>query len=880
MKKFDDIDIKDLDNTSSLPILDNIGNGYSSETVEDDFDYEIDDVDPDDEIVDYVSPDVAERLLENENKDRENENAEQSVEEVSPEKKHFWTKIKEDLPSMFTYFLVFAGLIVFWEVVIRTVVSGTVKPKNLWFLLFVPAEAMFLTMLCGFFKKKKIIDKIIFTVVILFLCIIYITHLIYFKNFGSLFSVSLLGMGTKAVGNFGWAVTDTIKHSVGLMCLIVVPALAAIVIFCAKVKMAKRYCWPLRGFVLLAVVALWLLAGLGLRLGGTDRASAYYAYYNSMADTDTTATYVGAMTTTVIEGASYFLGLHSSNDVSTMEAVNNDALNLGNTPEPAVSANTTVSSNETADTPEVIEEDPFVPEPHINEDIDFLALYDLAPDEATQNLCGYFESKEPTYTNEYTGMFEGYNLIYICAESYSNLALDEEVTPTLYKMAHEGIVLNNFYNSFLNTTTNGEYAFQTSLWPDVSRYAANGTAVGSFAQSAEVFMPYGLGDLFGGIEVPTFAYHNYYGHYYRRGYSWPNLGYDTIKFMGEGMVFTYTWPASDLELIEQSIDDYLEEDQFVAYYMTFSGHGPYSSSNCMYNKNLQTVRELLGDRANDLTYDAIGYLACNYELELAMEYLLERLEEEGKLDNTLIVICGDHTPYYMSDDGKQSLADYEIDADFELYRSSCIMYNAGLEEPIVTDTYCCNVDILPTVLNLFGVEYDSRLLMGNDIFSDGIHRARIYNNSFLTNIVKYNASTGETIWQPDSEGYTEEQLNAYLEAMISYTEAEYSASVKLLANNFYFFIWRNSGLLTEEEILAEIEREQEASQRAADEAAAEQALQIQQEQEAALAAMGLNPDGTPIEGWEDPNAPVEGENPEGTAPPAPPEAQPETQPEN
>ena len=76
-----------------------------------------------------------------------------------------------------------------------------------------------------------------------------------------------------------------------------------------------------------------------------------------------------------------------------------------------------------------------------------------------------------------------------------------------------------------------------------------------------------------------------------------NNTYDTIKFMGEGMVFTYTWPASDLELIEQSIDDYLEEDQFVAYYMTFSGHGPYTANNGMYRKNINEVLSIVGNDA-------------------------------------------------------------------------------------------------------------------------------------------------------------------------------------------------------------------------------------------------------------------------------------------
>ena len=848
-----------------------------SEKAEDDFDYEFDEVSPGEETeekVDYVSEDVATRLLEkemNENRnkqgiidlDNEDDGESGSDDEDKEEKPGFFTKIRADINPLLAYFGFFSGLIVFCEVILRFIISKKIQPGNLWFLLFVPAQAAVFTTLCGFAKKHKVINKIVFSLLTLVLCIYYIAQLIYFKNFGSLLSVNLMGMGTDAAGNFGWAVVDTVKGAVGYMLIIAVPIIAFIIYFWINKKMGKGYYLPLHGFSLIAVVLFWFMAVGLIRLGGTDRVSAYYALNNSMADTDTTSARIGAMTTTVVESASYFLGIRSGEEINTMTTVDNSALSLVSASVNAVSQNT-VSENE------VPEEEPFVPEPHINENIDFAALEELATDNDTKSLCQYFGSKTPTNTNIYTGMFEDYSLIYICAESYSNLVIDPDVTPTLYKMANGGIVLNNFYNSFLNTTCNGEYAFQTSQWPDVSRYAACGTAVGSLAQSCEKFMPYGLGDLFATEGIPSYAYHNYLSHYYRRGYAWPNFGYENMKFMGEGMSFTYTWPASDLEMMEQSIDDYIEEDQFVAYYMTFSGHGPYSSANCMYNKNVATVKELLGDRANDLTYDAIGYLACNYELELAMEYLLERLDEAGKLETTLIVMTGDHTPYYLSDTGKQTLADYEIDQAFELYRSSCIMYTEGLEEPIISDTYCCNVDILPTVLNLFGIDYDSRLLMGNDIFSDGIHRARIYNGSFLTDVVNYNANTGETTWKDTEHLYTQEQLDNYLDAMIQYVDSEYSASNKMLNSNFPLFVWKNSGLMTDEEYAVEVAREQEAETRAYNEAAEEAQAAAEA---AALAAIGLNPDGTPIEGWVPPEPQPDGTTDTQT------QAQPEAQPQ-
>ena len=138
------------------------------------------------------------------------------------------------------------------------------------------------------------------------------------------------------------------------------------------------------------------------------------------------------------------------------------------------------------------------------------------------------------------------------------------MTPTLCRLASGGVILENYYNSFRNTTTNGEYALLTGLWPDVSRDAMTGTAVGSMPQSADKLMPFGLGTLFRQEGYVSRGYHNYIGEYYFRNLSLPNLGYE-CKFMNDGMTFTPIWPSSDLEMMEQSVDDYIAEERFHAY---------------------------------------------------------------------------------------------------------------------------------------------------------------------------------------------------------------------------------------------------------------------------------------------------------------------------
>ena len=155
----------------------------------------------------------------------------------------------------------------------------------------------------------------------------------------------------------------------------------------------------------------------------------------------------------------------------------------------------------------------------------------------------------------------------------------------------------------------------------------------------------------------------------------------------------------------------------------------------------------------------------------------------------------------------KELVDAESGDMFEEYHSTCIIYNAGLEEPVYCDEYCCNVDILPTVLNLFDIDYDSRLLCGNDVFSNGVHRARLYNGSFITDYVSYDKKEDVKVWSDKVSDYSENVRESYFEAMLDYTENEYSAALQMMKKNFLLYVWENSGLLTEEEVNEELARE-------------------------------------------------------------------------
>ena len=655
-------------------------------------------------------------------------------------------------------------ILIYWELLLYYQLHKTILSISIWNILFMLPLSCLLTFILSWSKSRKVNN--IFKILLAFIVsIFYLGELIYYKIFGSLLSVSTMGNGTNALVDFWWSTKASIQENIVLIILFELPILIQIILAFIN-KEDNNYDLKRHLIVFVAAVVLWVGVVLCLPFSGTEDYSAYGAYHSRFIDTDSASSKLGVLPNFIVEIKCTLFS--TDNVINVYQTTDN-----------------VVIAEENDEVEEVVEEVQY----NQYEGLDFVELGELTDDETIKSLCEYLSTQENTNKNEYTGLFEGKNLIYICAESFSRLAIDEEITPTLYKMANNSVVLNNYYNSFKNVTTNGEYAFLTGLWPNVVREnTKGGNLTGTMGQSINKNMSQALGNMFNRSErIVSRGYHNYLGYYYGRNQTLPNMGF-TCKFMSDGMEFTTSWPSSDLEMFEQSVDDYIGDQQFCAYYMTFSGHGNYTTDNVMVSRNIDEVSSMIDD--NPPT-SALGYLSCNYELEKAMTYLLERLEEAGQLENTVIVLTGDHYPYYLTDYAYEYLAGEEIDYDFGMYKSTCIIYNAGLEENIYVDEPCCNVDILPTILNLFGINYDSRLYAGTDIFSDALHIAQLYNKSFITDYVKYNYSTGEAEWLIDTSEYDQEKLDAYLENAINVVKNKYMMSVEIEDTDFYAFVFDN-----------------------------------------------------------------------------------------
>ncbi len=421
--------------------------------------------------------------------------------------------------------------------------------------------------------------------------------------------------------------------------------------------------------------------------------------------------------------------------------------------------------------PEVVDTSPNVME------IDFETLISGETDSVVRGMHEYFASVEPTNKNEYTGMFKGKNLVWIVAEAFSSLCLDDVHTPTLSKMAREGFVFNNFYNPVWGvSTSDGEYVTLTSLIPK--------SGVWSFSRSAKNDMHFAMGNLMRDMGYNTRAYHDNTYTYYDRDSSHPNMGYDYVG-VGNGLNITKQWPESDLEMMQETVGDYVGTGQpFHVYYMSVSGHLQYTfNDNMMSYKHLEDVRDM---RQAGYSIPASAYVACQMEFDQAVQYLIDSLDAAGELDDTVIVISGDHYPYGLEQSELEELAGHKLDKEFEIYRSALIIWNSAMET-VEVDKYCCSLDVLPTLLNLFGIEYDSRLLMGRDILSDSEPLVIFQTRSFICGLGRYDCRRDKFI---PNEGA--EVPDGYAAEVMKTVNARFEYSKKILEKDYYRVLFGES----------------------------------------------------------------------------------------
>lgn len=655
----------------------------------------------------------------------------------------------EKLREMYLLFYFILSLFLMETIFRLSTLGMMLSPGLVYSFIFCIPFAIIFYIICSFFKGK--INRILTIILIGLTAFIFCSQLVYFKIFRTFYTLYSAENGEQVVGFWSFILGIVFKNIIWIV-LIFAP-LILFLVYGRKLFAFEKIDMAFRGCLAVCIVLSHIICLGTLGITGRDQYSPHDLYY--------TSTYpilsvqkLGLLTTMRLDSQRLVFGWSPADN--TAPAFNNSGSSTPTPSGPTVTPSGPSGENQPG---EVVKE-------YNKLDIDFNSLALSEKDKTIQEMDRYFASVQPTAKNQYTGKYKGYNLILITAESFSPYAVRADVTPTLYKMVHEGYYFTNFYNPVWGvSTSDGEYVACTSLIPK--------SGVWSFKRSGTNYLPFVMGNQLKSLGYKTMAYHDHTYTYYGRNISHPNMGY-TYKGVGNGLNVKKSWPESDLEMMQKTIPEYINDQPFHTYYMTVSGHLNYSfSGNAMAAKNKDYVK--------DLPYSEQGkaYIAAQIELDRAMQYLLDQLEKAGIADKTLIALSPDHYPYGLSDSSINQLAGHTVEKNFELYKSTFILYTEGMQ-PTTVDKPCSSLDIIPTLSNLLGLNYDSRLLMGRDIFSDSDPLVIFQNKSFITDKGKYNTVTRQFI-PADSESTD----SSYISQISKIVNDKFYYSARILDTDYY-----------------------------------------------------------------------------------------------
>lgn len=402
-------------------------------------------------------------------------------------------------------------------------------------------------------------------------------------------------------------------------------------------------------------------------------------------------------------------------------------------------------------------------------------------DKSLKKVTDYY--KEHPYkktTNEYTDIFKGKNVIVIHAESMQTFPMGlkfngKEVTPNLNKLAKEGIFFNNFYAEVgVGTSSDSEFTFNTSLMP-----STKGTAFVNYFDREYVAIPNLLKDK----GYYTFSMHANTGDFWNRNNMYKALGYDDF-YSKESYVIDETigLGLSDKSFFRQSVEkiEKIEETKDSPFYgllIMLSNHTPFDDVDLMEEFDT-TISVDTG--YSTITRDYLegttmnNYLRSVHYADSAIGEFIKELNKKNLLDNTVLIIYGDHDArlsyndfnlLYNYDAIENKIRTEENDKykpynkyDYELDRKvPLIIWTKDKKYNIEVDTPTGMIDVLPTIGNMLGIHSDYQI--GHDIFSlkDKDNTVVFVDGSFLTSKVYYNAPKAE-IYDIIKEGVGEEYI--------------------------------------------------------------------------------------------------------------------------
>lgn len=405
----------------------------------------------------------------------------------------------------------------------------------------------------------------------------------------------------------------------------------------------------------------------------------------------------------------------------------------------------------------------------------------LGHDKALKKVTDYYkENKYTPSNNEYTNIFKGKNIIVIHAESMQKFAMDltfnnKEVTPNLNKLANEGIFFSNFYSQVgVGTSSDAEFTFNTSLMP-----STKGTVFVNYFDRDYISIPKLLKEQ----GYYTYSMHANTGEFWNRNTMHKSLGYD--KFYNKDSYTideTIGLGLSDKSFFRQSVDimKQIKEEENKPFYsllIMLSNHTPFSDLALMedYKTTIDVTidnQTVTRDYLNNTTMG--NYLRSVHYADSAIGEFIDNLDKEGLLENTVLVIYGDHdarldfedfnllynydpitdTIKTENDEGYIPYTKYNYELDRKV---PFIIWTKDQNYNLNVNTPMGMIDVLPTLGNMVGIHSDYQL--GKDIMNlkGDDNTVTFIDGSFLTSKVYYNSPKGE-IYSINNEPITEEYI--------------------------------------------------------------------------------------------------------------------------
>lgn len=368
-----------------------------------------------------------------------------------------------------------------------------------------------------------------------------------------------------------------------------------------------------------------------------------------------------------------------------------------------------------------------------------------------QEVHDFLAARKPMKENKMTGIFEGKNLLIVQAESFNDMVLDEELTPTLYMMKNEGINVKGFNTPALpGSTSDTEFMANTSFWPN-----SNGHAI-CYKYPNNTYVTT-LPKMFKEIGYSVNVFHNCYGQYYNRTITFPNWGYDKFYDCTE---LGLEDAVSDREVMDVMKWIMVETNEpFMNYWISYSGHQPYNLGAVgVEDKNVQRIKT----KYPNLNDDYVAYIAKNMQIDQCLGDLFNELRKVGKLDDLVVFFFGDHLVKGLD---MENGADYYAQTGVEFSElkknTDLFIYNSEIE-PFEFEKVSTVLDFVPTIANLWGIEVDSTTFLGSDIFDNDYHGIHFSEWGFwYTDTYQYDLIEGR--FYPLTDDFDEEEARKEIE---------------------------------------------------------------------------------------------------------------------